>query len=382
MLEFKQSEQNAVRRQWMFQLIGQIVNNEVPAGATPGTTFTLAYLPDANSLKLTNNGQLLAGGGVDYTLVSQTLTMVNTVGATDVFLASYSVPALTGQTGKGYISKNGATAVQTTNSMVEIDSTNMPGFYYIQLAQSELDTLGFIGLRVKTAQSLNYEDKGLVSYNDPYVSQGGFVAPSNVTGGITKTQSDDLLKKIKKMIADEFAKAEEEEDVEEVVEQKDYDAKLDAIMAKLDEPEEKIEETPDRTDEVLEAIAGLPTPTDFTPHFKSLGGKLDAVTPLVSENAKAFEGKMSVATESINTSLDTVKEISDGFAELKKLMDEFKTTLADQSDMDKRFDAMTSGKNDKKLEELSGKFLELQKMIINAKYDILQELTKANKVKK
>lgn len=381
MLQFKQSESTAVRRQWMFQLIGANVTNETPTGTKNGVNlaFTTAYLPDPNTFVLTVNGQTLAAAGVDFTLSGQAITMNVAPLATDVFIAAYQVPSLTGQTGKGYISKNGATAVQTTNSMVEIDATNMPGFYYIALTAGELDTLGFIGLRVKTAQSLNYEDKALVSYNDPYVSQGGFVAPPNSTGsGITKTQADDLLKKIKKMIAEEFARFEEEEDAEEIVEQKDYTEKLDAILTAVREIE--FPEIPE-TDlvPVLEAIGSVPKPLDYAPHFKDIGGKVDKIIPLVSENAKAFDGKMNIATDSINSSLKTVKELSVGFAEINKLMETFKSTLSEQSDMDKRFDAMTSGKNDKAIQELSQKFLELQKMMINHKYDILKALNKPTK---
>jgi hypothetical protein len=383
MLEFKQSEQTATKRIWFFQLTNIAPASEVPSGLKNNSNVTYTVLNPPQYLTL--NGQTLTAG-TDYTVAGLTITMITPPLSTDVFLSWYANAPLIGQTGHGYLSTNGGAGVSSINTFIEIDSVNMPGSYYLQLAQSEVATLGSLNLYVKTTQSNAFNAQAIISYNDPYASQGGFVAPSNVTGmGLPKAQADDLLKKIRKMIAEEFAKEEEEEDAEEVVEQKDYDAKLDAIMAKLDEPEEEVEETPDRTDEVLEAIAGIEKPLDFTPHFKKLGGKVDSVIPQYGDLktvAEGFQGKMSVATDSINGSLITVKEISDGFAELKKMMDEFKSTLADQSDMDKRFDAMTSGKNDKKLEELSGKFIELQKMVINAKYDILQELTKANKVKK
>ena len=379
MLEFKQSVQTASQRIWFFQLTNIAPASEVPSGLKNNSNVTYTVLNPPQYLTL--NGQTLTAG-TDYTIAGLTITMTTPPLSTDTFLSWYANAPLTGQTGHGYLSTNGGAGVSSTNTFTEIDSVNMPGSYYLQLAQSEVGTLGSLGLYVKTTSSNAFSAQAIVSYNDPYASQGGFVAPSNVTGGFTKGMSDDLLKKIRKIIVDELAKIEEEDDVEEVVEQKDYDAKLDAILEAVTAEEEPEEETLDRTDEVLEAIAGLPTPMDFTPHFKDLGGKLDAVTPMVSENAKAFEGKMSVATDSINGSLNTVKEISDGFAELKKMMDEFKSTLADQADMDKRFDAMTSGKNEKRLEEFSNKFIELQKLVINSKYDILQELTKANKVKK
>ena len=64
-------------------------SNEVPAGATPGTAFTLAQVPVAGSLQLFWNGVLLKGGGVDYTLVGNALTMVQAVQNGDSFLAFY-----------------------------------------------------------------------------------------------------------------------------------------------------------------------------------------------------------------------------------------------------------------------------------------------------
>ena len=376
MLEFKQSEQTATKRIWFFQLTNIAPASEVPSGLKNNSNVTYTVLNPPQYLTL--NGQTLTAG-TDYTIAGLTITMTTPPLSTDVFLSWYANAPLTGQTGHGYLSTNGAAGVISTNTFTEIDSTNMPGSYYLQLTQAEVSTLGSLNLYVKTTQSNAFSAAAIISYNDPYASQGGFVAPSNVTGGFTKGMSDDLLKKIRKIVAEEMAKDEEEEDTEEAVEQKDYTEKLDAILEAVTAEEETEEETPDRTDEVLEAIAGLPSPMDFTPHFKELGGKVDSVVPQYGDLktvAEGFQGKMSLATDSINKSLETVKTISEGFKELEGMMAKFKDTFDEQTNMDKRFASINGKMKDDKLEEISKKFIDVQKMMINHKYDILKELTK------
>lgn len=63
-----------------------------PSGVQNGVnvTFTLPSTPSANSLHLYLNGQFLTGGGVDYTLVVATITMITPPLATDIFTYLYS----------------------------------------------------------------------------------------------------------------------------------------------------------------------------------------------------------------------------------------------------------------------------------------------------
>lgn len=67
--------------------------NEIPGGAQDGsnTSFTLAHTPDETSypFSLYNNGQLLTGGGVDYTRSGMSLTLINAPFASDVLRAYY-----------------------------------------------------------------------------------------------------------------------------------------------------------------------------------------------------------------------------------------------------------------------------------------------------
>ena len=68
---------------------GNFSDAEVPAGATPGTSFTLAHTPQpAASLILVWNGVTLTPV-IDFTLVGNALTMVQTVNSGDSFVCWY-----------------------------------------------------------------------------------------------------------------------------------------------------------------------------------------------------------------------------------------------------------------------------------------------------
>ena len=74
------------------------VDNITPSGSTPGTSFTLPSAPNPPaSLRLYWNGDFQTQGelgqpGVDYNLVNLSITMVNTVGASDTLRAFYRIP--------------------------------------------------------------------------------------------------------------------------------------------------------------------------------------------------------------------------------------------------------------------------------------------------
>lgn len=291
------------------------------------------------------------------------------------------VTGKTGQTGTVEISKNGGAPAASTNSIVEVDSVNMPGHYYIELVAGELDTLGMISIYYKAASTLAFHDRGFVTYQDPFAATGGFVAPSNNTGlSITKAQSDDLLKKIRAMIAEEFAKYETEDDAEETAEVQ----KLDAILAAVTAPEpEEIPEEPFDYSPILDAIASIEKPKDYATDLSNIVQVLTELNSLRTVDSEGFskivvdfQTKMAVATKEINGSLEEVAAIKAGFADLQKLMDEFKTTLAEQSDMDKRFDSMNSAANNKKIEVLTEQMKQMMISLVNLKYDILKEVAK------
>ena len=81
--------------------------------------------------------------------------------------ATDGITAETGLTGAGRLSKNGA-ATAASASITEIDSTNMPGRYYVELTAAELDTLGIIEFRFKAAACAEVVARGQVVPFDPY----------------------------------------------------------------------------------------------------------------------------------------------------------------------------------------------------------------------
>jgi hypothetical protein len=74
-------------------LTGTQVNNETPSGTINGatTTFTLVSTPSpASSLHLYHQGQLIYAGGVDYTLTTNSISMVVAPKTGDILSADYS----------------------------------------------------------------------------------------------------------------------------------------------------------------------------------------------------------------------------------------------------------------------------------------------------
>ena len=82
--------------------------------------------------------------------------------------ATDGITAETGLTGAGRLSKNGAATAATSANISEIDSTNMPGRYYIEFTSGELDTVGIIEFRFKAAACAEVIARGQIVPFDPY----------------------------------------------------------------------------------------------------------------------------------------------------------------------------------------------------------------------
>lgn len=286
------------------------------------------------------------------------------------------VTGKTGQTGQVYVSKNGGTPALSVNSIVEVDSTNMPGHYYIELTQSELDTLGFISITKKTGSTLAFHDRGLVSYNDPYVMAGGFSGGDSGPAKVTPRTIKEIAEAVWKYMVD------------------DKEPAMDIMKRAADHPAvdfspitEKIEQIPAPVldlEPVLSRIDNIqiPKPIDYTTMFKEMQEKLDNFGDMqvvgLSDAINNFTKRMDLATEDINTSLVQVKEIREGFDELKVLVDKFNESLSEATDMDRRFESMTSIMQERDLEQLSANITQTMNRILTAvtdvKYDILQEI--------
>lgn len=297
------------------------------------------------------------------------------------------VTGLTGQTGKVFISKNGESAALSTNSIVEVDAGDMPGHYYLELTAAELDTLGFISITKKTASSLAFHDRALISYNDPYVMAGGFSSGPTSSPGMTRKQLEAVARLVweYKFSENKTAKDTLIEAAEETVfDTSDLQAKVDAIKI----PEVDLSPVLDRIDQIE-----IPEPKDYTKSLDMLQSLLknfeQSSMKELKNTVEAFMSKMSVATGEINSSLETVGEIKEGFNGLKNLVDEFNSKLSEVSDMDKRFENMTSvmqkqalDEQKKSLEDLAGQIDKMMKKILLSltenKFDILQGLNKEN----
>ncbi len=84
--------------------------------------------------------------------------------------ATDGITAEAGLTGAGRISKNGGATAASTNNIVEVDSTNMPGRYYVEFTAAEVDTLGSVEFRFKTAACAEVVARAQVVLLDPYIS--------------------------------------------------------------------------------------------------------------------------------------------------------------------------------------------------------------------
>jgi hypothetical protein len=78
------------------------------------------------------------------------------------------ITAKTGLTGTGRVSKNGGATNASSGSLVEIDATNMPGRYYVELTAAEVDTLGHVEYRYKTGTCAEVVARAMVVAYDPY----------------------------------------------------------------------------------------------------------------------------------------------------------------------------------------------------------------------
>jgi len=91
-----------------------------------------------------------------------------------------------------------------------------------------------------------------------------------------------------------------------------------------------------------------------------------------------FKNKAELAKDDITSSLSVVSDLKKGFDDLKELTYEFGTLIKEMSDMDKRFENMTSVMQKKELTDLSNKFDESIKKILltvtEAKFDVLEEI--------
>lgn len=78
------------------------------------------------------------------------------------------------------VSKNGAASAAATNAPVEVDATNMPGLWYIELTATEVNTLGHVAVRVSATEIEPREMEAEIVAWNPYDSvRAGLTALPN-----------------------------------------------------------------------------------------------------------------------------------------------------------------------------------------------------------
>jgi len=82
------------------------LHEETPAGARPGTVFTLSTAPQGQ-IALFLNGAFLTPGGVDYTLTGTVLTTTVAVAVADTFKAQWPVETATATAAADILVYNG-----------------------------------------------------------------------------------------------------------------------------------------------------------------------------------------------------------------------------------------------------------------------------------
>lgn len=93
---------------------------------------------------------------------------------------SNGITPVVAATGKLYLSKNGATPFTSSASITQIDSTNMPGRYYLQLDTTEIDNIGQLLYRYSVSSSAEMIGQASIVNYSPFntssISTGSFSA--------------------------------------------------------------------------------------------------------------------------------------------------------------------------------------------------------------
>lgn len=284
------------------------------------------------------------------------------------------VTGLTGQTGTVFVSKNGAAGVASTNSIVEVDAGDMPGHYYIEMTAAELDTLGWVSISKKTASSLAFHDRAIVSYNDPYQSVGGF------SGG-TAGDSFKLTKKHIEAIAEEVWKYKVEEEVtarEKLLQAADHPVvDLSGISKEIGSivmPEVDLEPVLERIDLSMEwftkSINEISFPEVHFPEVKDYEAQLTTLAEEINKLPKHIP-------DAIEFDYERIEDRIDGFNNLIDKVDEVSGLVKQNSDSI----TVKLGENEQAIvSEFKLRVKEVLEYLVNLKYDLeeskLQEMNK------
>jgi len=281
-------------------------------------------------------------------------------------------------------------------AMTELSASLSPGVYYYDFATTA-HTSQFV------EESFLMTVTSATASNDPLygeVKVGGYVDQIGISGGVvqygkgkgmTEMQIKGLAEQVWKVVLSNDKTA-----ADTLLSKSEFNSAKDMVMMDMKPMMDKMDSIPvliDRTDEIMSSIKdSIMKPKDYSKEIKAIGTKVDGlvmeVKPVVkdfSASVKVFQEKMKISAEEINSSMKTVSELQQGYTKLQTLMDEYGSKLSDQTDMDKRFDAMASALNKKSLDDVAQEIQKTQveikeyirRVLVTVtatKFDILQEL--------
>lgn len=194
------------------------------------------------------------------------------------------ITAKTAQTGTCKVSINGGAPTTSRNSIVEIDSTNLPGDYYLTLDVTELISTGIVMVRFKNGSTAEFVQLVQVMAFDPYTQFGNLGG-----GGVSGPDID--YKRIARIVADNMnlmplPKEPERVDLTPLQAQL---FKLQETVNAIDIPEVKLDLTAvsDGIQRVEVALKGLNFPsTDIQPILDRLETLGDLKVPQLEASAQ------------------------------------------------------------------------------------------------
>lgn len=266
--------------------------------------------------------------------------------------------------------------------MTELSTSLQPGVYYY-----DFNTTGYSTPQIEECYLMT--SVSATATNDPIYGElkvGGFVDQIGIggaimtggRGGLTKRHIEDLVERIwKYKLGGEDEGMTAEDALQKAAEDIDFDMSgLEAKIDALEIPEFDLSEVLQKISEIE-----IPTPQDYSSMFKALNTSIQSLTKTITPSTESFNKsiaefstKMSVATEEINSSLETVEDIKTGFEKLEGLVEKFSEDLAVQTDMDRRFASMGGKLNDEKMEKLQESVKKLALELVTSKHEILKEL--------
>lgn len=268
--------------------------------------------------------------------------------------------------------------------MTELSASYSPGVYYY-----DFDTTDHSSAYVE--ESYLITTTSATAANDPLYGElkvGGYVDQIGVAGGVVqygkgRGMTEVQIKRLAEMVWN-FVLSNNKTAADTLLSKSEFNAAVDKVLVDNSEVKSAIENIPqinDRTDEVLEVLAGLPKPKDFSKDIQSVSkdvkNLVSEVKPMVSDFAslvEKFGAKMDVATKDINSSLEQVAEIKEGFSQLKIAMEEYGSKLGEQTDMDRRMAQFMNKFQEKDLELINERLKSIARNLSEAKYEILSEI--------